>query len=515
MRDLGQLGENTFAMWCAQVGLSANPSAIDKTGWDYYVEFPISQNISTNELHKSAFECKVQVKATDKQDRKLSITVSNLRRLATAQMPSFYIFLEFNGENEVQNAFVLHIDNELVYKILKRVHEIEQSEPNKNLNKRKMTLHYNEKHKLNKLNGENLQETLLHYIGENYSDYITNKNNYLKECGFESGYGKVIFSIEGEEGIQQIIDASLGLKGEIDVENVTSVDQRFGIPSRKPSLALPKAKLSILNKNVRKGKIRFKEDNLSRGLVFDINFYIAPFSFNEFRKFSKFRIVGDFFDMTCEPYLKKVNYSFNLDDDKRLELKKLKDAIALINLISKEGQKTLIELEIENLEMLEFNLTSKFVERELSIFDELLEKALQICLHVKAYEAIYTSLKELNFYKQEIDQFYALIKKSDKSEFRVEFEVDSKFEFKFEDVSCISVIACRLGSHAIGVIFTLIGKPKEIAKQKIRVDSVDVIIERAFVYTPDIEISNKDILRSIETVSSKYENKYDIFYKWG
>ena len=92
MRDLGQLGENTFAMWCAQVGLSANPSAIDKTGWDYYVEFPISQNISTNELHKSAFECKVQVKATDKQDRKLSITVSNLRRLATAQMPSFILY---------------------------------------------------------------------------------------------------------------------------------------------------------------------------------------------------------------------------------------------------------------------------------------------------------------------------------------------------------------------------------------------------------------------------------------
>lgn len=46
MRDLGQLGESTFAMWCAQVGLIANGSAIDKTGWDYYVEFPISSNIT-------------------------------------------------------------------------------------------------------------------------------------------------------------------------------------------------------------------------------------------------------------------------------------------------------------------------------------------------------------------------------------------------------------------------------------------------------------------------------------
>ncbi|MCU4373294.1 hypothetical protein KTH39_15930, partial [Acinetobacter ursingii] len=128
MRDLGQLGESTFAMWCAQVGLVANNSAIDKTGWDYYVEFPISSNITTHELHKSAFECKVQVKATDKQDRKLPVTISNLRRMATLQMPAFYIFLEFDGKNEVQNAFVLHIDNEWIYKILKRVHKIEQSE---------------------------------------------------------------------------------------------------------------------------------------------------------------------------------------------------------------------------------------------------------------------------------------------------------------------------------------------------------------------------------------------------
>ncbi|MEC8568958.1 MAG: DUF4365 domain-containing protein [Pseudomonadota bacterium] len=146
MRDLGQLGESTFAMWCAQVGLIANGSAIDKTGWDYYVEFPISSNITTHELHKSAFECKVQVKATDKKDRKLAITVSNLRRMATVQMPAFYVFIEFDGKNEAQNAFVLHIDNELVYKILKRVHQIEQSEKNKDLNKKTITLTYSEQH---------------------------------------------------------------------------------------------------------------------------------------------------------------------------------------------------------------------------------------------------------------------------------------------------------------------------------------------------------------------------------
>ena len=128
MRDLGQLGESTFSMWCAQVSLVANPSMIDKTGWDFYLQFPISNNLSPQQLHKSAFECKVQVKATDKKDRKLAITISNLRQMATSPMPTFYCFLEFDGQSQVQKAFLLHLNHEIIYSILKRVHEIEQSD---------------------------------------------------------------------------------------------------------------------------------------------------------------------------------------------------------------------------------------------------------------------------------------------------------------------------------------------------------------------------------------------------
>ncbi len=41
MRDVGGMGENTFEAWCNSVGLAANRSQIDKTGWDYLVEFPV------------------------------------------------------------------------------------------------------------------------------------------------------------------------------------------------------------------------------------------------------------------------------------------------------------------------------------------------------------------------------------------------------------------------------------------------------------------------------------------
>ncbi|MDN7131194.1 hypothetical protein JNO04_02390 [Halomonas sp. MC140] len=136
MRDLGLMGESTFSLWCADVGLIPNGSQIDKTGWDFFIEFPFSSRITAHEIHKSAFECKVQVKATDKTQRKLPITLSNLRRLITAQMPAFFVFIEFDGKDVAQRAFVVHVDDNLISKVLERLHQVDQSEIDNNFNKR-------------------------------------------------------------------------------------------------------------------------------------------------------------------------------------------------------------------------------------------------------------------------------------------------------------------------------------------------------------------------------------------
>lgn len=58
-RDLGTLGESVFQGWCAGIGLVSNGSKIDKTGWDFLVEFPLIINSDCYELHKSGLECRV------------------------------------------------------------------------------------------------------------------------------------------------------------------------------------------------------------------------------------------------------------------------------------------------------------------------------------------------------------------------------------------------------------------------------------------------------------------------
>jgi hypothetical protein len=62
MRDLGSMGEENFKLWCDSVGLIANRSQIDRTGWDFFVEFPLEQIGSIPyDLLPTPIECKVQV----------------------------------------------------------------------------------------------------------------------------------------------------------------------------------------------------------------------------------------------------------------------------------------------------------------------------------------------------------------------------------------------------------------------------------------------------------------------
>ena len=41
-RDVGELGEDQFKIWCTQNRLSAVKSVPDRMGWDYFIEFELT-----------------------------------------------------------------------------------------------------------------------------------------------------------------------------------------------------------------------------------------------------------------------------------------------------------------------------------------------------------------------------------------------------------------------------------------------------------------------------------------
>ncbi len=128
--DLGDLGEKSFARWCAEVDLCASRPDRDRTGWDYLVEFPAGRPTEAVPLDLAPPEltCKVQVKATRKVAAFPGISLANWKRLVQAPIPAFVILIKFDAQTTVEEVFLLHVDERVVREVLKRLRELEAGE---------------------------------------------------------------------------------------------------------------------------------------------------------------------------------------------------------------------------------------------------------------------------------------------------------------------------------------------------------------------------------------------------
>lgn len=90
MADIGEMGEKIFSYWCAEAEIVCNDSKIDKTGWDFFIEFNDAFDKSLPlDMQHPRIEAKVQVKSTQSVKRSVQVSLSNLQRLATSIQPAF------------------------------------------------------------------------------------------------------------------------------------------------------------------------------------------------------------------------------------------------------------------------------------------------------------------------------------------------------------------------------------------------------------------------------------------
>lgn len=510
MRDLGLMGESIFSLWCAEVGLIPNGSQIDKTGWDFFVEFPLDTGLSPQEIHKSAIECKVQVKATDKNDKKLPITLSNLRRLITAQMPAFFVFIEFNKKEIAQAAYVVHVGTDLISKVLKRLHEIEQSDEDNNFNKRTMTIHYGDSNLLKKPNGENLKECFLKHIGDDISGYIKNKRSHLESTGYEKGFAQITFTTMGEENLKSLIDVSLGLEQEVEVVKFRCVETRFGISSKTPLFDCDGGRLEMLNlRPTAEGKIRFREDRLSVGLSFECRLYSSPFNQKVPDQLKKIRVEGEFFDLSFNPCTGAANYSFSFGEGVRLEVAKYRNCIKLLNLLSSSGKKVVAELIFDGVPKLEFGVGCN--DQEFDFSDELkaLNSAVNIIAKFDVTDLVDVSFDEISRFKTQICQMEDILDSSP-NVFKVEFGVDGEGYDSSKDTACISLLTTPIGSHIFGIILVLTGNVEKIENDRYRLVTRDAIVEQRIVSKRDETIPNGDLISAVEMIEKRHNEKFSV-----
>lgn len=233
MRDLGQLGQGQFFSLCASKGIIANPATLDKRGWDYHLEIPLDRTAGdASSMHRSAIECRVQIKSTEKNRLRWDVEYSNLHSLTTCAVPAFYVLLEFEeGADTPENIYIKYVDHDFIRKVMSKLRTREIEDNNFKLNSHTMSVSFDNNDMLKEPNSSYLKEKLLRAIGPNYDACVVEKRAFLERVGYEESAATVEFTVEGEQNIQAIEDMLLGKSGTASLTNFNIWESRFGLKS--------------------------------------------------------------------------------------------------------------------------------------------------------------------------------------------------------------------------------------------------------------------------------------------
>ena len=334
-RDIGKMGESFFENLCNQVDITANRSNVDRFGWDYILEFPFKKNKNTSiDMQEMPIECKVQVKATEKNSGKLQIKLSAMHSLVKYQYPAFICFIVYNNQIHPTEVFLVHIDEDIISKVLKNVRKNEIN--NKELHKSKITIHYDNSHKLNSIDGQSLQNQIEHFILNGMSSYIKDKKYLLNTIGFNKESMNMKFTFDNSE-LLDMIDTSLGLKDIlVPVQNQKITLSRFNLKMPFDSHFNSSTDLRIKIKPQIKEQITLiiKENKYSSPSKFLLDVYISPLDINGKSKAvmqnQNIQLIIDFIS-------NKHSFTIKVEEMEIYNFLELSHNIKILNLLKKEN----------------------------------------------------------------------------------------------------------------------------------------------------------------------------------
>ncbi|MDN4627199.1 hypothetical protein [Erwinia sp. PsM31] len=125
LRKVGNMGRGDFDRLCSASGLIYNSSSEDDSGgWDAIVEFPLIGGIALlNSLNEQPIQCLVQIKATDGTKKNVQVKLSNMKRFCDTPLPCFFFFARYNGNINIESAYLVHINRDNMFQVLKRIRQ--------------------------------------------------------------------------------------------------------------------------------------------------------------------------------------------------------------------------------------------------------------------------------------------------------------------------------------------------------------------------------------------------------
>lgn len=480
---IGEMAEDLCKALCTKADLTANKSNIDRFGWDFYVEF--KTNISSNPLllHNSSPKCKIQVKATDQTGGYISVKLSNLLHSVTDLQPAFYFIVEYDGKDEEQRIYIVHIDNSAITNILKSIHKKRlQYGENFKLNKRRMRLHYDENHKLLSINSSALKETLTNYIGNSYSEYVDSKVKHLHSTGFENGNAQIQLLFKDQLKQENLVDNLIGLSNELSVDSIKISKMRFNVVEEKPYFHKNNVVLKTKPMKPHKVQLTFREDRVTPFLSFNAELYIGAVSNNLQTQNLKFRITTELFEILVQEKDNSISVTFSDIFNPIMTIGLIHKQLKLLEMFYSATTKIIIEMHSSELGNLQLSFEPQSTDFEYANELSAVEKSLALLLQFKLYEPISTSLKNLMEMQYHTNQVCQLLTPSQPSRFRLK-EIDFQKLDETQKYAFITRTLTKIDDYVLCVFFVLIFEPSSNIKTVDFIETNTFIVEHKVVFT--------------------------------
>jgi hypothetical protein len=237
IRLISKKGENQVKTWAGDLNWVASPPDEDLKGWDFLIEFDAQRTGHLDE-RPAGFSCRVQVKATAANRRRIPIKLDNWERMAKDSEPWFCVVLQYTSARtspRLKAAYVVHIGEAHISKTLCRLRELGLNK-DELLHKHTMDLEWTADDRLSKLTHEKFGDAIQRHLGPDPRIYRKNKEKILAEVGYDTRRHAITLQFKSkplETQEHELVNAILGLQSQVDIEVASVSEIRFGIHREK------------------------------------------------------------------------------------------------------------------------------------------------------------------------------------------------------------------------------------------------------------------------------------------
>lgn len=409
-------------------------------------------------------------------------------------MPAFFCFIEFDGKNEAQAAYLIHVGKEIIEKTLKKIRQLDSKGERDRLHKHEMKIKYGDSDRLTDTTGESLKIAIERHIPSTLEKYIEDKNKLLETLGFEDGKGQLTITMSSNDPVSDIVDLSLGLRQKIYIDKSVGYHKRFGILSKDELLTSEEAIIGIIVEPTR-AILKFKQYEFSPGVSLNAELYISPFNqfFNE--QYLKFRVKSKMFEFVIEPFNGKVKGSFDFRDNQRNYLNDLKAHLQVFTLLKSSSHPLVLEIsdEAKTLPPIPLKISVNDEIDDWSDIYKIADMASSICRRFSILESdVLVTIGELIRESHSIEGFHQILY-ADPKTVHVDFPADPKGHQQGDRLACTSSVMAVIGSHTIGCFCAIVGSLSSVNENQYRLVANEIIVGNELVAIDDNVIEQSAI----------------------